>query len=80
MLHIRYFASLRDQMGRTEESLETTASTPKALIAELQARDRQAELLGEPFVRIIINDEIAELESPLSPGDTVAFCPPFSGG
>lgn len=80
MLHIRYFAALRDQMGMSEESLETNAATPEALIAELRARDNRADLLAEPFVRIIINDEIAREDAALKPGDTIAFCPPFSGG
>ena len=79
-LHIRYFAALRDAMGKSEETLESQATTPKALIAELRALDERADLLAEPFVRIIVNDEIADSDLALKPGDRIAFCPPFSGG
>lgn len=80
-LNIRYFAALRDRMGMTEQSVETSAgSTGDALIAWLTARDPAAQALAEPSVRLIINDEIAPRSQALRDGDTIAFCPPFSGG
>jgi molybdopterin synthase sulfur carrier subunit len=81
-LHIRYFAALRDRMGIHEESVETAEdrATGTALIAWLQRRDPTAEALAHPSVRLIINDEIAPKSTALNDGDTIAFCPPFSGG
>jgi molybdopterin-guanine dinucleotide biosynthesis protein A len=37
-LRVQYFALLRDQAGRAEESLSTTATTASELYAELAAR------------------------------------------
>jgi molybdopterin synthase sulfur carrier subunit len=81
-LHIRYFAALRDRMGIHEEAIEASQerSTGTALIAWLQSRDQSADALAHPSVRLIINDEIAPKSTTLNDGDTIAFCPPFSGG
>ena len=37
-VNIRYFALMREQAGRSEETLETTARTPADLYAELMPR------------------------------------------
>jgi molybdopterin converting factor subunit 1 len=81
-LHIRYFAALRDCMGIHEETVDTAQdrSTGTALITWLQRRDPAADALAHPSVRLIINDEIASKSTALNDGDTIAFCPPFSGG
>jgi len=79
-LTVRYFAALRDQMGKAEEEVEYDASTPRQLIDWLTERDGRAALLGEPFVRIIVNQDIVAADHALNPGDDIAFCPPFSGG
>lgn len=77
---VLFFARLRDEMGRGEHRLSPDAATPQAIIDALAADDDRARLLDEPFVRIIVNDELANRDTPLEPGDTIAFCPPFSGG
>lgn len=80
-LNIRYFAALRDKMGRAEQSVESGGATNgEALVAWLIKRDPAAQALAEPSVRLIINDEIAPRSQALRDGDTIAFCPPFSGG
>ena len=80
-LNIRYFAALRDRMGMAEQSVDPKAGiTGDALVAWLITRDPAAQALTEPSVRLIINDEIAPRSLALRDGDTIAFCPPFSGG
>ncbi|WP_339743842.1 MoaD/ThiS family protein [uncultured Maricaulis sp.] len=80
-LNIRYFAALRDRMGMAEQSVDHGAGkTGDALVAWLISRDPAALALTEPSVRLIINDEIAPRSQALRDGDTIAFCPPFSGG
>jgi len=81
-LKIRYFAALKDKMGKAEDEIEagTETETGETLIAWLKARDEAAEVLAHPSVRLIINDEITTRSTPLKDGDTIAFCPPFSGG
>lgn len=84
-LTVRYFAALRDRMGRSEETLDpaklgVSIASPAALVDWLLERDEGAEALIEPSVRVIINDEIQPRDHALADGDVIAFCPPFSGG
>ena len=74
-LRIRLFAALRERAGWSERSWPAAAaSTPRQLWQALQ-------LPGElETLRIAINQEFANPETPLHPGDEVAFLPPISGG
>jgi molybdopterin synthase sulfur carrier subunit len=67
-------------MGRDREEIETTPADGAALIAHLADRSPEAEALTHPSVRLIVNEEIVDRDQKLKDGDTVAFCPPFSGG
>ena len=77
-VHVQYFAALREQAGRSEESLETAALTPRELYAEL--RQRHGLALPESLLRVAINEEFCEWERPLVEGDHVVFIPPVAGG
>lgn len=77
-IHVRYFAALREQAGRSEESVETTAATPAALYAELAPR--RGLTLDEKILRVSINDRYADMQGGLQSGDRIAFIPPVSGG
>tara|TARA_R110000868_G_scaffold102358_1_gene281860 strand:+ start:182 stop:430 length:249 start_codon:yes stop_codon:yes gene_type:complete len=80
-LTIRYFAALRDKMGTDALVVDHIADTDGARLVDwLIARDPAAQALAHPSVRLIINDEIAPRSQSLQDGDTIAFCPPFSGG
>lgn len=77
-VHIRYFAALRDQAGRSEETRNTAARTPRELYEEV----RQAHGLGlrAEQLRVAVNDDFAEWDRALRPGDAVVFLPPVAGG
>jgi molybdopterin synthase sulfur carrier subunit len=77
-VHVQYFAVLREQAGRGEESCVTTARTAAALYEELRA----AHGLGLPreMLRVAVNDEFASWDRPLAEGDRVVFIPPVAGG
>ncbi|MFI4867722.1 MAG: NTP transferase domain-containing protein [Steroidobacterales bacterium] len=77
-LHVRYFAMLREQAGRSTEELETQATTPRELYEEL--RRRRGLTLAPEFLRVAVNDEFGDWRSPLANGDTVVFLPPVAGG
>lgn len=75
---VLYFASLREQAGRSEQRLELT---PPVSVREL-ARRLEAE---QPGLRLsgalcAVNEHYARPEQPLADGDTVAYFPPVSGG
>ena len=75
---ILYFAMLREQRGRDQETLITSAITAGALYDELC--QRHGFTLTKAQVGVAVGDELVSWEAPLAPGDTVAFLPPVSGG
>ena len=77
-LRVQYFALLREQAGRSEEQLATTAATPGALYAEL--RGRYPFTLASEQLKVAVNAEFADWDAPLREGDSVVFIPPVAGG
>ncbi|NUM52948.1 MAG: MoaD/ThiS family protein [Candidatus Hydrogenedentes bacterium] len=75
---ILYFAMLREQRGLAEEQVQTAARTPRDLYAGLQAA--HSFTLEPSRLRVIINDEFADWDVPLTDGDRVVFVPPVAGG
>lgn len=83
-LTIRYFASLREQLGRETETL---AYPPAGLTVDTLRQ--QLCLQGEPHatalapgraVRASVNFELAEPQTQVPDGAEVAFFPPVTGG
>ena len=81
-VHIKYFASIREDVGGGAESLETEASTVAALRDELIARGGgYAESLARGrAVRVAINQTLCDESAALLEGAEVAFFPPVTGG
>lgn len=77
-IHVQYFALLREQAGRSDETLITSAGTPRELYGELQARYPFS--LGIEMLRVAINSEFGEWSRSLHDGDSVVFIPPVAGG
>ena len=52
-----------------------------AIVASDSPGDAYAEALEDlSIVRVAVNQEIAEFDSPVAPGDEVALFPPMTGG
>jgi molybdopterin-guanine dinucleotide biosynthesis protein A/molybdopterin converting factor small subunit len=77
-IKVQYYALLREQAGRSEEALETTARTPRELYEELKARHPFS--LAPEMLRVAINAEFGEWTHALADGDSVVFIPPVAGG
>jgi molybdopterin converting factor subunit 1 len=77
-IHVQYFAVLREQAGRSEESLQTSAATPADLYEEVKATHGFA--LPRAMLRVAVNDEFRDWTAPLANGDRVVFIPPVAGG
>jgi molybdopterin converting factor subunit 1 len=77
-VHVQYFAVLREQAGRSAESLQTAAATPAELYEEL--RDRHGLGLPRSLLRVAVNEDFSEWERLLADGDRVVFIPPVAGG
>jgi molybdopterin synthase sulfur carrier subunit len=81
-LSIRYFASIREALGQSLESLDTSATTLGGLRDELIARGgayAQALARGKA-VRMALNQVMVDESADLSEGAEVAFFPPVTGG
>ena len=77
-IKVQYYAILREQAGRSEETVATAARTPRDLYAELQRRHPFS--LGTESLRVAINAEFGDWSQPLAEGDAVVFIPPVAGG
>jgi molybdopterin converting factor small subunit len=75
---IQYYALLREQAGRSEETWDTTAATPSALYAEVGAR--HGFLLAPEQLKVAVNGEFCDWTRALVTGDVVVFIPPVAGG
>ena len=72
---VRYFASLRERLGRTEEVLDLEGIRTLA--------DVWARATGEPppaNILAAVNLEYADFSRPVQDGDELAFFPPVTGG
>ncbi len=83
-VQIRYFAWLRERMGRAEETLGLPpgVATVGALANWLRDRDDagNAAFTDLATVRAAVNQTMASPAAPLQDGDEVAFFPPVTGG
>ena len=79
---VKYFASIRESMGKSGEPVDTAATTLTALRDDLTAR-------GEPYaqtlargktLRMAQNQVMADESAALLDGAEIAFFPPVTGG
>jgi molybdopterin-guanine dinucleotide biosynthesis protein A len=77
-IRVQYYALLREQAGRSTETLQTQARTPRDLYNELRAR--YPFTLPPEMLRVAVNAEFGDWAQPLEAGDAVVFIPPVAGG
>ena len=77
-LKIQYYALMREQAGRSEETLETSAATPADLYSELAAR--HGFTLSREQLKVAVNSEFSDWSRKLAANDAVVFIPPVAGG
>jgi molybdopterin synthase sulfur carrier subunit len=82
MIRVLFFASLRERLGRAEETLASVPTTVGALRAELAARGGTWQEAFADGARTLaaVNQEMAADDRPLRDGDEVGFFPPVTGG
>jgi molybdopterin synthase sulfur carrier subunit len=79
-----FFASLRESLGcsREELALPAGAATVSSLVEALRARGSrwtEAFAPGRTW-RVAVNQQMANLATPVKSGDEIAFFPPVTGG
>jgi sulfur-carrier protein len=81
---VRFFASVKEQLGRDVEEIELPAGTGTiaALRAHLMKRggDWQNVFAEKKLIRAAVNQEMVQPAAPIKAGDEVAFFPPVTGG
>jgi molybdopterin synthase sulfur carrier subunit len=85
MVTLLYFASLRETLGCSREQVPLPAgntATVQSLVETLRSRAgpwTEAFSQQKPW-RVAVNQQMADLATPVKPGDEVAFFPPVTGG
>jgi molybdopterin synthase sulfur carrier subunit len=76
-IKINYFASLREEIGRGEDSISSEEVALSAGKVWMLATGQ--ECLPDK-VLVAVNQEYVDLDAPVVDGDEVAFFPPVTGG
>ena len=81
-VNIKYFASIREALGRGNEAVETSASSIGGLRDELIARggSHAVSLARGKAVRAALDQVMSNEDAALAEGCEVAFFPPVTGG
>jgi len=84
MLNIHYFASLREELGKSAETLALPAGVVDvdSLVAHLVAVHGEGWMLLKDSTRVLVavNQTIVDRAQPLTGTEEVAFFPPMTGG
>lgn len=81
-IDVLYFAWVRERIGKQGETVETSATTVRDLIADLVARDDAYALAFSDLdvVKAALDEVLVDLDTPLLNAREVAFFPPMTGG
>lgn len=73
---VRYFASLKDSVGRSDEQVDVSDTVT---VAEIWAMANANRLMPDNILAAV-NMEYVDKEHSVQNGDEVAFFPPVTGG
>lgn len=75
-VHVKYFASLRETIGRAGDAVSITGTTTVEEIWQQTTSNMERP----KRVLVAINQEYADFNHAVKDGDEVAFFPPVTGG
>jgi MoaE-MoaD fusion protein len=79
-IKVRYFAVLRERLGRDEEVLELPEGATVATAVEALAERYEPVRALRPSLRAAVNQTFAANDHALAAGDELALLPPVAGG
>lgn len=77
---VRYFAIMREHLGKSDEVLDVPEGTTAGEMFHLAIREAPHLAGLERAVMVMVNEEYVDPDHPLDEGDEVALIPPVSGG
>ena len=77
-IRVQYYAILREERGCREETVDTDAVTTRDLYEELKREHTFS--LGIAQLKVVVNEEFSDWDTPLAADDEVVFIPPVAGG
>jgi molybdopterin synthase sulfur carrier subunit len=78
-VRMRYFASVREMIGLSEEEVAVPAGSTIGSLIE-RVKNSHEPLHHLKSLLVAVNGEFADMEHELGDGDVVALFPPVSGG
>jgi sulfur-carrier protein len=75
-IKVRYFASLKESVGRSEDECHTTKPMP----AQAVWQQLNPELAMPETLLVAVNMNYAKHDAMVEDGDELAFFPPVTGG
>lgn len=79
-IELRYFAAMREALGRSSERLTVPAGFTAADMLDRLAAEQPKLSRLRPVLMVMVNQAYADRDAPLADGDELAFIPPVSGG
>ena len=75
---IKYFASMREKCGKSDEVLDTNSINPRELFDEIT--NKYSLNININTLKVAINESYESFETKLQEMDVIAFIPPVAGG
>ena len=79
-IRLRYFASLRERLGRSEETWEVPDGATVEVVWTMLKRTHPELAVVERSLAFAVGQEYVDKTHPLQDNDELAFIPPVSGG
>ena len=77
-IKIKYYASLREQAGKSQEIIESSHTNPRGIYEELKMKYNFSLSVDE--LQVAVNDNYEDFDHELSDSDSLVFIPPVAGG
>ncbi len=79
-VNVRYFAVVRERLGRETEEVELPAPADVRAVLDLLVERRPELGALRKYLQIAVNQEMVSPAQPLADGDELALIPPVAGG
>jgi molybdopterin synthase catalytic subunit len=79
-VQVRYFAVVRERLGRSEESIDLPAGATVASALDALVAQHPALAPLRAYLQVAVNQSMAPAQQALAEGDELALIPPVAGG